>query len=111
MRPLDLFAEASSILFLGAHPDDVEIECGATIRRIARLHPDVEMRIIVLTSTEERAAEAKSAAQRFVGKRRRGDHSRVSGRAPSVGGEPSQGCAHGGRFGSDARRRTHPSPG
>ena len=67
MRPLDLFAEASSILFLGAHPDDVEIGCGATIRRIARLHPDVEMRIIVLTSTEERAAEAKSAAQRFVG--------------------------------------------
>ena len=67
MRPLDLFAEVSSILFLGAHPDDVEIGCGATIRRIARLHPDVEMRIIVLTSTEERAAEAKSAAQRFVG--------------------------------------------
>ena len=67
MAHLKVFDGVESVLFLGAHCDDVEIGCGATIRRIARLHPEIEVRLVVLTSTEDRAAEAKSAAQRFVG--------------------------------------------
>ena len=63
----DMLGSASSVLFLGAHCDDVELGCGATLRRIVRLHPQVDVRIVVMTSTEERAAEAKAAAAAFAG--------------------------------------------
>ncbi len=67
MTAMDLFGRSSRILYLGAHCDDVEIGCGATMRRISRLYPRVEVRILVLTSTEERAAEAKAGAAAFAG--------------------------------------------
>ena len=67
MSTLDLLGGAERALFLGAHCDDVEIGCGATLRRLSRLYPQTGIRIVVLTATEERAAEAKAAAARFVG--------------------------------------------
>lgn len=67
MSTLDLLGGAERALFLGAHCDDIEIGCGATMRRLSRLYPQTGIRLLVLTSTEQRAAEAKAAAARFVG--------------------------------------------
>lgn len=67
MAGVELLASAERALFLGAHCDDVEIGCGATIRRIVREHPDCDIRVVILTSTEERSVEAKAAADRFIG--------------------------------------------
>lgn len=67
MEPPALLGAAGSVLFLGAHCDDVEIGCGATLRRLVRVHPGIELRIVVMTSTEQRAVEAKAAAARFAG--------------------------------------------
>jgi len=49
------------VLALGAHSDDVEIGAGGTLARIAAEIPDVRARIVVLTSTPERASEARAA--------------------------------------------------
>jgi len=62
MSTLDLLGGAKRALFVGAHCDDVEIGCGATLRRLSRLYPQTGICIVVLTSTEERAVEAKAAA-------------------------------------------------
>jgi LmbE family N-acetylglucosaminyl deacetylase len=53
-------------LAIGAHPDDVEIGAGATLMRLGEERPDTELRIVVLTGSEERAAEA-SASGRSLG--------------------------------------------
>ena len=57
------------ILCLGAHCDDVEIGCGATLLRLARLLPDAEIRICVFTGNDEREAETREALQRLLGER------------------------------------------
>ncbi len=55
-----------SILFLGAHCDDIEIGCGATILRLARQYPEISIYWVVFSSNEERAKEASSAAKTFL---------------------------------------------
>jgi LmbE family N-acetylglucosaminyl deacetylase len=55
-----------TILCLGAHCDDIEIGCGATILRLLRLRKDVAVRWVVLSSTKERAREAEAAAALFL---------------------------------------------
>jgi LmbE family N-acetylglucosaminyl deacetylase len=67
MSPIDLLGDVQRVLFIGAHCDDIEIGCGATVRRLVRTNPECEIRFLVLTSTEECAVEAKTAAERFVG--------------------------------------------
>jgi LmbE family N-acetylglucosaminyl deacetylase len=55
--PLVVFA-------IGAHPDDIEIGCGGSLLMLAA-RGDVDIRSLVLTSSEERAREAIAAARAF----------------------------------------------
>lgn len=52
------------VLCLGAHPDDVEIGCGATLLGLAS-RPDTALSTVVLTGTPDRRAEAERAAASF----------------------------------------------
>jgi len=55
-----------TLLCVGAHCDDIEIGCGATILRLAQSQPNLEVHWIVLSSSPIRAAEAKASADRFL---------------------------------------------
>ena len=54
--------EGSTVLALGAHPDDVELGCAGTLLRL-RDTPGTTVHTVVLTGTAERALEAGSAAE------------------------------------------------
>jgi LmbE family N-acetylglucosaminyl deacetylase len=61
---LNLAADSSPrVLLLGAHSDDIEIGCGATLQVLAARFPSLELRWTVLSATGERAAETKRAAK------------------------------------------------
>jgi len=76
MRPLGELLHAPRgrtlrVLAIGAHCDDIEIGCGATLLRLTGGH-DVEVSWFVLCSTAARAAECRASAARFLrGARRR----------------------------------------
>jgi LmbE family N-acetylglucosaminyl deacetylase len=53
------------VLCLGAHCDDIEIGCGGTLLRLREWYPTLEMRWLVLSSDERRAAETRASAKRF----------------------------------------------
>ena len=55
-----------TLLCLGAHSDDIEIGCGATIRKLTREQPAMAVWWIVLTATGRRRAEAKRSARAFL---------------------------------------------
>lgn len=61
-----LFDRPLNLLFLGAHPDDIEIGCGGTIRMLARAHHDLRVRWVVMCGTDERAEEARTSAGAFL---------------------------------------------
>lgn len=54
------------VLFIGAHSDDIEIGCGATILRLLESNPELEVRWIVLSGNDEREREARCAASLFL---------------------------------------------
>jgi LmbE family N-acetylglucosaminyl deacetylase len=54
------------ILCVGAHSDDIEIGCGASLLRILAERRRAEVRWVVLTSGGPRAAEARRSASRFL---------------------------------------------
>jgi LmbE family N-acetylglucosaminyl deacetylase len=54
------------ILALGAHADDIEIGCGATILRLAAERRVLEVLWVIFASTPERAAEARASAAAFL---------------------------------------------
>lgn len=65
MMPLRLGAgdgRPGTILFLGAHCDDVEIGCGATVLRLIEAYPDADFQWVIFSSDEKRAAETRRAA-------------------------------------------------
>jgi LmbE family N-acetylglucosaminyl deacetylase len=55
------------VLCLGAHSDDIEIGCGATLLELARRQPQPEFRWVVWSAADARAAEAADGARRFLG--------------------------------------------
>ena len=55
-----------SALFLGAHCDDIEIGCGATILRLAEMHPELQFHWIVFSSNSIRAKEATISQEAFL---------------------------------------------
>ena len=61
-----LAARTSSVLLLGAHCDDIEIGCGATVLRLLEANPQIEVTWVVLSSDAERAMEAKASADAFL---------------------------------------------
>ena len=54
------------VLLLGAHADDIEIGCGASILALTRARPDLRVTWIVLGATGERAREARASADAFL---------------------------------------------
>jgi LmbE family N-acetylglucosaminyl deacetylase len=62
-----LLEDGLSVLLLGAHCDDIEIGCGATVLRLAEQVPHAEFHWVVLSSDSAREAEARAAASAFLG--------------------------------------------
>ena len=54
------------VLCLGAHSDDVEIGAGATVLRLLRDAPGVEIRWVCFSGNEQRHAEARISADLFL---------------------------------------------
>lgn len=59
-------ATAPSILLIGAHCDDIEIGCGATVMQLARRYPAARFVWVTLSSDAQRAAETRTAAGRML---------------------------------------------
>jgi LmbE family N-acetylglucosaminyl deacetylase len=54
------------LLAVGAHADDIEIGCGATILRLVAEHPGLSVDWLVLSGHGDRAAEATDSAAAFL---------------------------------------------
>lgn len=70
MNPLTLVPPSRRrlrVLCLGAHSDDIEIGCGATLAQLARRRPRPEFRWVVWSASGARAREAVRGARRFLG--------------------------------------------
>ena len=59
-------ARSPKVLLLGAHCDDIEIGCGATVAALVAAAPDATFRWVVFSSDEVRAAEARASASVFL---------------------------------------------
>lgn len=55
------------VLCIGAHSDDIEIGCGATLLTLARLRPRPQFRWVVWSAAGQREREAKRGARKFLG--------------------------------------------
>lgn len=55
-----------TILLLGAHCDDIEIGCGATVLQLVEKFPDAHFKWIVFSSSPARAQEAAKSANQFL---------------------------------------------
>lgn len=70
MLTLSLFggdAPVRRVLAIGCHADDIEIGCGGTLLALTRSRPDVEVTWVVLGAEGERAGEARTSAEEFLG--------------------------------------------
>jgi LmbE family N-acetylglucosaminyl deacetylase len=61
-------AEPIDILCIGAHSDDIEIGCAATLLRLARQDRNLRVTWVVLSAVGERAEEARRSAEELLGK-------------------------------------------
>lgn len=72
MKPYSLLSDKTipSILLLGAHCDDIEIGCGATLMQLAARHPGACFTWVTLSEDGgregEREAETRAAARRLL---------------------------------------------
>jgi LmbE family N-acetylglucosaminyl deacetylase len=55
-----------TVLCVGAHSDDIEIGCGATVLRLAALGAQIRFHWVVLSAAGSRGEEARKAAERFT---------------------------------------------
>ncbi|WP_227820368.1 PIG-L deacetylase family protein [Ramlibacter tataouinensis] len=55
-----------SLLFLGAHCDDIEIGCGGTILRLLGDLPQAQVTWVVFSSSSQREREARASASLFL---------------------------------------------
>ena len=58
--------EALDVLCLGAHCDDIEIGCGASILKLAESNSSLRITWVVFSSNTVRADEANSSFERFT---------------------------------------------
>lgn len=63
---LGLSAAPRTILCLGAHSDDIEIGCGASLMGLIDALPGVSVHWLVFSGNERRAAETRLAAERML---------------------------------------------
>mgnify|MGYP006281789777 CR=1 FL=1 len=71
MHPLSLLTDKTqplNVLCLGAHSDDIEIGCGATLLRLQEEYPAIHIDWVVFSGNEQRAKEARASAARFLRK-------------------------------------------
>lgn len=69
MHALNLFRDPQApaqVLCLGAHCDDIEIGCGATILTLLDRYPQLSVDWVIFTSDAERDAEARASAAAFL---------------------------------------------
>ena len=63
---LDL-TRVKRLLCLGAHCDDIEIGAGGTIMRLAKAHPEIEVKWVILAGEDPvRVEEARRSAKVFL---------------------------------------------
>lgn len=86
MRALAPAAGPLRVLAVGAHPDDIEIGCGATLLQLAG-RPETTLRGVVLTGSQTRVREASGALSAFFPGADLETHSFPDGRLPSHWGE------------------------
>lgn len=60
------FDRVKSVLCLGAHSDDIEIGCGATLLRLIQENPGLQVYWFVFNANGARADEAKKSARHFL---------------------------------------------
>jgi len=60
------FDKLKRILCLGAHSDDIEIGCGATLLKLTEEHPGLEIMWVVFSAEGVRNAEARASAKAFL---------------------------------------------
>ncbi|UMG91532.1 PIG-L deacetylase family protein [Nocardioides sp. TF02-7] len=65
MRGLTIPSGPLEVLCLGAHPDDIEIGCGATLLGLAE-RPSTRFTALVLTGGGERELESRAALEQFA---------------------------------------------
>ena len=58
--------EPLNVLCLGAHSDDIEIGCGATLLQLLAAHPGTRVHWVVFSGSEARAAETRHSASLFL---------------------------------------------
>jgi LmbE family N-acetylglucosaminyl deacetylase len=83
-------SSVGEVLLIGAHADDIEIGCGATVRRLTWTHPHATFRWVVLSATGVRQREAERSAAYFLADAAKADVRVASfrdGYFPWLGGE------------------------
>jgi len=69
MEKINLFhgdKKTKTILCLGAHCNDIEIGAGGTLLRLQEENPKLNIHSVVFISNEQRVAEARASAKKFV---------------------------------------------